>query len=118
MVCILVLDDDRHTHAFVRQVLEADGHEVCTAADAAAAHHCRATMRPALVLLALHLLRAGEHALHAGIRTALQGIPTIFRSQAQAGTLPDDVPTSSTIGWLEMSMHPERVRRLVARLTG
>ena len=78
MSSVLVVDDDPQVRRFIRDVLEAEGFEVETAADGREALELVARRPPGLVVLDVTLPILGGSAVADGLRAALgDGLPIL-----------------------------------------
>lgn len=114
MASVLVIDDDRKVRAFVRRVLEAEGHEVREAADGVEGVRAFCRETPDLVLCDLFMPRKGGPATIQEILGRDPDARVLVISGGCASLPADKLPSARRFGAAALLSKPFRPAQLLA----
>jgi CheY-like chemotaxis protein len=117
---ILVIDDEKLIHTFLKTVLERGGHRVFPALDAMQATMMARQVKPNLIVLDINMPAGGGYAVFERLRSmsGTMQIPILIYSAAARDEVTKRIPETPDVVFIGKPAPPEQIVEAVERLLG
>lgn len=117
---ILVIDDEKVIHAFLRALLERGGHKVFSAMDAMQATMMARQVNPQVIVLDINMPGGGGYAVFERLRmmSGTMQVPILIYSATSREEIQKRIPEATDVAVLAKPALPEQIVEAIERLLG